>query len=583
MANDLNDIDLVTFDELDVVGDAEDSDKFLLKTADGVAKTIMKSGLFHDEATTRAAADDLLQGQITSLLTDLSGTGVAKKGVANGLAELDGEGKVPTSQLPSYVDDVVEGYYNDNDGKFYKTCTETTVTHDIWSDGSGFINSDTSAGTEPAGTAGTPVALGTARTYVDGSNVSYYQKDNSDWYKIDGLTTSSISVLSTAESDPVIVAALEAASDLTIYYIEYTETTRTYSEEITPEKGKVYTDLRTNLTYRWSGSAFVKIASDLALGETSSTAYRGDRGKIAYDHSQARGTGVFDINTNPHALSPADIGLGNVPNVTTNNQTPTFTATVQNQELNSGETLTVLFGKLKKVVKSFIDHINTSISTNPHNTTKANVGLGDVENYGRDTVVISGSNKYITSGAVFTALLSKANKNETLIGVPQPSLSNTYLKASVSQAVQVTVYTDGTNFFNADGTATTEPSGTAGTPTSVGDFVNYSGTMYKKVSTDYYMVATFTDAGTLVTDASLIAALNLATFTAISSVVYTGADSVTYSWGQGGGVGVSFIGTQAQYDVAKLIPVGSEGHIPSGSLVIITDKDSKVMGKEVVV
>lgn len=37
--------------------------------------------------------------------------------------------------------------------------------------------------------------------------------------------------------------------------------------------------------------------------------------------------------------------------------------------------------------------------------------------------------------------------------------------------------------------------------------------------------------------------------------------------------GVSFIGTRAQYEVAKLIPSGQEGYIPSGSLVIITDEN----------
>lgn len=54
----------------------------------------------------------------------------------------------------------------------------------------------------------------------------------------------------------------------------------------TGETGKIYVDIATNLTYRWSGSAYVEISPTLALGETSSTAYRGDRGKIAYDHSQ---------------------------------------------------------------------------------------------------------------------------------------------------------------------------------------------------------------------------------------------------------------------------------------------------------
>ena len=104
------------------------------------------------------------------------------KGAANGVAELDANGKVPSSQLPSYVDDVIEGYYNETDGKFYEESTYTT--------------------------------------------------------------------------------------------------------EITGEAGKIYISRDTAKTYRWSGSVFIVIAGDLALGETSSTAYRGDRGKTAYDHSQ---------------------------------------------------------------------------------------------------------------------------------------------------------------------------------------------------------------------------------------------------------------------------------------------------------
>ncbi len=54
----------------------------------------------------------------------------------------------------------------------------------------------------------------------------------------------------------------------------------------TGESGKIYVALDTNLTYRWSGSDYVEISPSLALGETSSTAYRGDRGKAAYDHTQ---------------------------------------------------------------------------------------------------------------------------------------------------------------------------------------------------------------------------------------------------------------------------------------------------------
>ena len=39
---------------------------------------------------------------------------------------LDTTGKVPEAQLPSYVDDILEGYYKADDGKFYKESTYTT-------------------------------------------------------------------------------------------------------------------------------------------------------------------------------------------------------------------------------------------------------------------------------------------------------------------------------------------------------------------------------------------------------------------------------------------------------------------------
>lgn len=58
----------------------------------------------------------------------------------------------------------------------------------------------------------------------------------------------------------------------------------------TGEDGKIYIAEDTNLTYRWSGTQYVEISPSLALGETSSTAYRGDRGKTAYDHSQTTAT-----------------------------------------------------------------------------------------------------------------------------------------------------------------------------------------------------------------------------------------------------------------------------------------------------
>ena len=104
-------------------------------------------------------------------------------GVASGVATLGTDGKILTSQLPSYVDDVIEGY-----------------------------------------------------------------KSGADFYE---------------------------------------DSAHTADKKITGESGKIYVDLHTNVTYRWSGSAYVEISASLALGETASTAYRGDRGAIAYTHSQS--------------------------------------------------------------------------------------------------------------------------------------------------------------------------------------------------------------------------------------------------------------------------------------------------------
>lgn len=107
--------------------------------------------------------------------------------------------------------------------------------------------------------------------------------------------------------------------------------------------GKIYVDMSTNLTYRWSGTTYVEISPSLALGETSATAYRGDRGSIAYEHSQK-------TSGNPHQVSKADVGLGNVPNVSTNNQTPSYTMASALAELVSGETLAVAFGKIAQFI-----------------------------------------------------------------------------------------------------------------------------------------------------------------------------------------------------------------------------------------
>ena len=92
----------------------------------------------------------------------------------------------------------------------------------------------------------------------------------------------------------------------------------------TGEAGKIYVDKETNKTYRWGGSAYVEISASLALGDTSATAFRGDYGKVAYDHAQAKGSqfasGLYKVETNAEghvvnatAVAKSDITALGIP------------------------------------------------------------------------------------------------------------------------------------------------------------------------------------------------------------------------------------------------------------------------------
>ena len=81
---------------------------------------------------------------------------------------------------------------------------------------------------------------------------------------------------------------------------------------------------------------------------------------------------------NPHAVTKAQVELGNVPNVATNDQTPTYTEAASLELLSSGEKLSAAFGKLAKAVRGLSEHMSSR--SNPHGVTKSQVGLGNVTN-----------------------------------------------------------------------------------------------------------------------------------------------------------------------------------------------------------
>ena len=94
------------------------------------------------------------------------------------------------------------------------------------------------------------------------------------------------------------------SAQLPSYVDDVIEAASTSAFPATGESGKIYVALDTNKTYRWGGTEYVEISESLALGTTSSTAYRGDYGNTAYEHSQNTGatttyaSGLYKVTVN---------------------------------------------------------------------------------------------------------------------------------------------------------------------------------------------------------------------------------------------------------------------------------------------
>ncbi len=65
--------------------------------------------------------------------------------------------------------------------------------------------------------------------------------------------------------------------------------------------------------------------------------------------------------SNPHGVTKAQVGLSNVPNVATNDQTPTYSDTTTLATLVSGEKLNVAFQKIKLAISRLITHLADTV------------------------------------------------------------------------------------------------------------------------------------------------------------------------------------------------------------------------------
>ena len=114
------------------------------------------------------------------------------------------------------------------------------------------------------------------------------QKEIEDRKAGDTTITNSLNAFISTKGQPSGLAELDStgkvpAAQLPSYVDDVLEfSTKAQFPQI-GETGKIYVSKDTNLTYRWTGTQYLEISQSLALGETPSTAYPGDKGKANRD------------------------------------------------------------------------------------------------------------------------------------------------------------------------------------------------------------------------------------------------------------------------------------------------------------
>lgn len=98
--------------------------------------------------------------------------------------------------------------------------------------------------------------------------------------------------------------------------------------------------------------------------------------------------GHMNNTSNPHNVTKAQVGLGNVVNKAPSDMTITFTAASERENISTGEKLSVMFGKIAKVITDVVSHI-TANTGNPHSVTASDVGLGNVANTSPENTVVT--------------------------------------------------------------------------------------------------------------------------------------------------------------------------------------------------
>lgn len=312
------------------------------------------------------------------------------KGQKNGLAELDSAGKVPSSQLPSYVDDVIEGYYYNS--KFYKESSHTT---------------------EIAGESG--------KIYTDLGNNKTYRWSGTTYTEI----SASLALGTTSSTAyPGNLGAANAANITTLQSAKIDKSILTTKGDI------IYaseTGIPTRLGIGTNGKVLKVVSGVPSWADDINT----HNAHIIYSGTKSDGTNISSGTASSGNMTLGDSGVTAGSYGDTSNQTPSYGGTfnVPSITVNAKGIVTGISAHTVKIPAS--DNTNTAHSHNAGIglTGSGNAGTSGTYTYKvnlRDEHVAPNSSTYTAGGSTKFYAVQLDKDNKLSVYVPWTDTNTTY-------------------------------------------------------------------------------------------------------------------------------------------------------------